>query len=257
MTTTDTPLRFCGVNSLAYYSSEIFVNGGFTEQSALAASLGFGIINWTFAIPAIYTIDTFGRRNLLLFTLPLLAVFLLFIGFSFWIPGDGTARTACVALGIYLYGIVYSPGQGPVPFTYSAEAYPLYVRTWGMSLATSTLWFFNFVLAITWPSLFVAFQPQGAFAWYAAWNLIGWWGVLCLMPETRARSLEELDAVFSVPTHLQAAHGLKQIPWFIRRYIFRQNVELAPLINFDKAKKEGGNVEDIVAGKGEKVRHSV
>lgn len=253
--------RFCGVNSIAYYSSEIFVNANFSEQSALAASLGFGVINWLFAIPAIYTIDTFGRRNLLLFTLPLLALSLLFTGFSFWIQ-DITARVGCVALGIYLYGIFYSPGQGPVPFTYSAEAYPLYVRTWGMSVATSTLWFFNFVLAITWPSLFVAFHPQGAFGWYAAWNLIGWWGVLCLMPETRARSLEELDAVFSVPTHLQAAHGLKQIPCFIQRYIFRRDVELAPLINFDKAKKEGGNVDDIVAGRGNqgierKVRHSV
>lgn len=190
-----------------------------------------------------------------------MAIFLLFTGFSFWIP-DETARVACVALGIYLFGIVYSPGEGPVPFTYSAEAYPLYVRTWGMSLATSTLWFFNFVLAITWPSIFVKFRPQGAFGWYAGWNLLGWWGVLCLMPETRARSLEELDAVFSVPTHLQAAHGLRQIPWFVQRYIFRRNVELPPLINFEKAKKEGGGVEDIVAGRGSQgiqrtVRHNV
>jgi len=240
--------RFCGVNSIAYYSSEIFVQANFSEQSALAASLGFGIINWLFAIPAVYTIDTFGRRNLLLFTFPLMAICLLFTGFSFWIP-EGKGRVACVALGIYLFGIVYSPGEGPVPFTYSAEAYPLYVRTYGMSVATATTWFFNFVLAITWPSLFVAFKPQGAFGWYAGWNIIGWWGVLCLMPETKARSLEELDAVFSVPTHLQVGHGLRQIPWFIQRYIFRRDVELLPLINFDKAKKEDGDVNDIVAGR--------
>ena len=47
-----------------------------------------------------------------------------------------------------------------------------------MSLATATTWFFNFVLSITWPSMLVAFTPQGGFAWYAVWNLIGWWGVL-------------------------------------------------------------------------------
>lgn len=169
--------RFCGVNVIAYYSSEIFVQGGFSEISALSASLGFGIINWLFAIPAIYTIDTFGRRNLLLTTFPLMSLCMFFTGFSFWIP-DETAKTACIALGIYLFGIVYSPGEGPVPFTYSAEAYPLYVRTYGMSLATATTWFFNFVLSITFPSLLVAFKPQGAFAWYAVWNLIGWWGVL-------------------------------------------------------------------------------
>ena len=172
-----TTARFCGVNVIAYYSSAIFYDSGFSETQALTASLGFGIINWLFAIPAVYTIDTFGRRNLLLTTFPLLAIFLFFTGFSFWIT-DKTARVACVALGIYLFGIAYSPGEGPVPFTYSAEAYPLYVRTYGMSLATATTWFFNGLLSITWPSLLVAFKPQGAFSWYAVWNIIGWWGVL-------------------------------------------------------------------------------
>ena len=115
-----------------------------------------------------------------------------------------------------------------------------------MSLATATTWFFNFVLSITWPSMLVAFKPQGGFGWYAAWNLIGWWGVLTVMPETKSRSLEELDAVFSVPTHKQAAHGLKQIPWFIQRYLFRRNVEMEPLIDFDKA-RESVDVENVVA----------
>lgn len=135
-----------------------------------------------FAIPAIYTIDTFGRRNLLLTTFPLMSIFLLFTGFSFWITENSDARIACIALGIYLFGIVYSPGEGPVPFTYSAEAYPLYVRTIGMSLATATTWFFNAMLSITWPSLLKAFKPQGAFGWYAAWNIAGWWMVLLFMP---------------------------------------------------------------------------
>jgi hypothetical protein len=53
------------VNVIAYYSSSIFVNAGFSYADALLASMGFGIINWIFALPAVYTIDTFGRRNLL------------------------------------------------------------------------------------------------------------------------------------------------------------------------------------------------
>jgi hypothetical protein len=57
----------------AYYSSSVFVDSGFSDISALCASLGFGIINFLFAIPAIYTIDTFGRRGLLLTTFPLMA----------------------------------------------------------------------------------------------------------------------------------------------------------------------------------------
>lgn len=228
--------QFCGVNVIAYYSSGIFLKtgGGDSKSSAndpsllpgaLACSLGFGIINWLFAIPAIYTIDTFGRRNLLLTTFPLMALAMLFTGFSFYIPNDGSARKACVVLGIYLFGMVYSPGEGPVPFTYSAEAYPLYVRSHGMALSTATLWFFNFLLAITWPSLEKAFSTPGGFGWYAAWNVIGWWLVLMFLPETKGKTLEELDQVFSVPSRFHAAYGLRQIPYFFQRYILRQDVE--------------------------------
>lgn len=67
---------------------------------------------------------------MLLLTFPLMALFLFFTGFSFWIPDDvnSVTRIACIATGIYLFCMVYSPGAGPVPFTYSAEAYPLYIR---------------------------------------------------------------------------------------------------------------------------------
>jgi MFS family permease len=213
------------VNVIAYYSSQIFLDANLSEKAALAASLGFGIINFLFAIPAVYTIDTFGRRNLLLVTFPLMSLCLFFTGFSFWIPHSSKAQIACVALGIYLFGIVYSPGEGPVPFTYSAEAYPLYIRSQGMSLATATTWFFNFILSVTWPSLLKAFKPQGAFAWYGAWNIVGFFGVLFFVPETKGKTLEELDSVFSVPTHEHAAYGARQIPYFVQRYILRKDIE--------------------------------
>ena len=156
-----------------------------------------------------------------------MSIFMFFTGFSFFIPDETnhTARIACIALGIYLFGVCYSPGEGPVPFTYSAEAYPLYVRAYGMSLATATTWFFNFVLSITWPSLQTAFTTQGAFAWYGTWNLIGFVLVLLFMPETKGKTLEELDQVFSVPTRLHALYGIKQIPYFFKRYLLRQHVE--------------------------------
>ncbi|KAA8904797.1 hypothetical protein FN846DRAFT_951930 [Sphaerosporella brunnea] len=217
--------QFCGINVIAYYSSSIFLDAGFTQRDALLASLGFGVINWLFALPAVYTIDTFGRRNLLLVTFPLMSAALLFTGFSFWIPETSTARIACVALGIYLFAMVYSPGEGPVPFTYSAEAYPLYIRDIGMSLATATTWGFNFILAITWFALEKAFTTQGAFGWYAAWNIFGFFAALLIMPETKGKTLEELDQVFSVPTRVHARYGLSQIPYFIRRHILRQDVE--------------------------------
>ncbi|OJT05084.1 Major myo-inositol transporter IolT [Trametes pubescens] len=220
--------QFCGINVIAYYSSNIFAQANFTQIQALIASWGFGMINWVFAFPAVWTIDTFGRRNLLLTTFPLMAVFLLLTGFAFYVPEENNARIGVVALGIYLFAMAYSPGEGPVPFTYSAEAFPLYIRDVGMSWATSVLWFFNFIVAITFPRLLGAFQPQGAFGWYAGWNIIGFLLVLLFLPETKALSLEELDQVFSVPTHVHASYQLKALPHNIKKYFFRMKVDPLP-----------------------------
>ncbi|KAF9235407.1 hypothetical protein BU15DRAFT_89580 [Melanogaster broomeanus] len=208
--------QFCGVNVIAYYSSNIFLESGFTQVAALASSLGFGALNWLFALPAVFTIDTFGRRNLLLFTFPCMAICLLITGFSFW---DGFEKGRIADL----FAIFYSPGEGPVPFTYSAEAFPLYIRDIGMSFATATTWFWNFVLSITWPSMVLAFKPQGAFGWYAAWCCILWVLILLFVRETKGKTLEELDQVFAVPASVHAAYGLRQIPYGIKKFVLFQN----------------------------------
>ena len=97
--------QFCGVNVIAYYSTNIFLQTGFDDQAAFLASFGFGCINFLFALPAIWTIDTFGRRNLLLTTFPLMALFMFMAGFAFWIPeSNKAAHVGVVTLGMYLFG---------------------------------------------------------------------------------------------------------------------------------------------------------
>lgn len=176
--------QFCGVNVIAYYSTKIFTDAKFPIEQALLVSLGTGIVNWVFAVPAIYTIDTFGRRNLLLTTFPLMGLMLLFTGFSFMAQNE-EIRVALVTTGIYLFMVIYSPGEGPVPFTYSAEAFPLYIRDTGMSFATATCWGFNFIISLTWPPLVDAFSNPGGFAWYAFWNFFGFVYAYFLLPETK------------------------------------------------------------------------
>ncbi|GLA30379.1 hypothetical protein ACMYSQ_001633 [Aspergillus niger] len=223
--------QFCGVNVIAYYSTTIFQDSGYSIQEALLASMGTGILNWVFALPAFFTIDTWGRRNLLLFTFPFLAIWLLWTGFSFWIePWNETSkkRVGMVTTGLYLFEVFYSPGEGPVPFTYSAEAFPLQVREVGMSWATATTWCFNFILSFTWPMLLRAFKPQGAFGWYAAWCVIGWFLVLLFVPETKELTLEELDQVFSVSTRKHASYQLKNAWWHFRVWVLRQKLEPLP-----------------------------
>jgi hypothetical protein len=129
--------QMCGINIIAFYSSTIFVQSGFNSSQALWASWGFGIINFLFAFPAIWTIDTFGRRALLLFTFPNMCWTLLAAGLFYLLP-QGNAHLGLVALFIYIYDMFYSPGEGPVPFTYSAEVFPLSHRE-GMSALISWL----------------------------------------------------------------------------------------------------------------------
>lgn len=108
--------------------------------------MGTGILNWVFAIPAVFTIDRWGRRNLLLFTFPFLAICLLWTGMSFF--GTGQLEVGLVVTGMYLFEVFYSPGEGPVPFTYSAECFPVHVRDVGMSFATATTWVSNLEISI-------------------------------------------------------------------------------------------------------------
>jgi len=228
--------QFCGVNVIAYYSSSIFREAGFSQSEALLTSMGTGITNFLFAIPAIYTIDTFGRRNLLLTTFPLMGLCLLWCGMSFYlpmVPGSDpprptTQRLGSIAAAIYTFMAVYSPGEGPVPFTYSAEAFPLHLRDVGMSFATATCWGFNFILSLTWPALVDAFGPQGAFGWYAAWNFFGWIYCYFLLPETKSLTLEELDTVFDVGNRDFSSYYTQKLPWYFKTKIMRQNIAPMP-----------------------------
>lgn len=117
--------QMCGINIIAFYSSTVFSNAGASHTIALLASLGGGLVNFVFALPAVWTIDTYGRRALLLFTFPQMAWTLLAAGLSFLIPSSSQAHLGMIAFFVFLFQAFYAPGEGPVPFTYSAEVFPL------------------------------------------------------------------------------------------------------------------------------------
>lgn len=190
--------------------------------------MGFGIINFLFAIPAIWTIDTFGRRNLLLSTFPFMALFQGLMVVAFALPPRSSAQHVLVILGMYLFGVAYSPGEGPVPFVYSAESMPLYNRDFGMGIVTSVNWFWNFFIAITWPRFSTAFGTSGAFGWYAAWCVAGFFMVLFFVPETKDMTLEELDQVFDHRTMDYVNYGVSELKWLVGRWVLMRKVMKRP-----------------------------
>jgi MFS family permease len=176
--------QMCGINIIAFYSSTVFVEAGASQRNALLASFGFGLVNFVFAWPAIFTIDTYGRRTLLLFTFPQMAWTLLATGFCFYIPESNRAHLGMIAFFIFLFAAFYSPGEGPVPFTYSAEVFPLSHREVGMGFAVATCLFWAAVLSITFPRLLAAFTPVGAFGFYAGLNVLAFFMIFLFVCST-------------------------------------------------------------------------
>ncbi|XP_046456242.1 proton myo-inositol cotransporter-like isoform X1 [Daphnia pulex] len=102
-------------------------------------------------------------------------------------------------LGLMTYLLFFAPGMGPMPWTINAEIYPLWARSTCNSIATSTNWFFNFLVSMTFLTITEILTRQGAFMFYCALSTVGlllfWW----LLPETKGRTLEEMEVVFSRP----------------------------------------------------------
>ncbi|MCJ1312526.1 hypothetical protein MMC25_006200 [Agyrium rufum] len=229
--------QMCGINIIAFYSSTIFQDAGASNVTALFVSWGFGLVNFVFAWPAVWTIDTWGRRTLLLFTFPQMAWTLFAAMGCNFIPQSNPAHLALVALFVFMFSAFYSPGEGPVPFTYSAEVFPLSHREVGMAWAVATCLFWAAVLSISLPRLLQVFHVYGVFAFYGGLNILAFCMIFLFVPETKQRTLEELDYVFAVPTRTHMKYQLtKALPWWIKTYVlFQKGHKLEPLYHFDGA----------------------
>jgi sugar porter (SP) family MFS transporter len=224
--------QMCGINIISFYSASIFTNVGYSTTQALYASLGYGAIQVVFTIPTLFLIDTQGRRKLCLITFPLMCIFLLAAGLSLLNKtGSQAAQIGPVVLFVYLFTIMYSLGEGPVAFQYSAEVFPTIQREQGMAWAVCINNTFAGILGLTFPRMQTVMSPTGAFAFYAGLNLIAWGMIFCFVRETKQLTLEELDQVFSVPTSQYLKYeSTVWLPWFIKRYIMFQKVERPPPI---------------------------
>ncbi|XXH02827.1 hypothetical protein Hte_009214 [Hypoxylon texense] len=215
--------QFSGINIMAFYSSTIFSSAGYGTLSSLLASFGFGLIMFVFAFPALYTMDTFGRRNLLLLTFPNMAWCLLAAGLCFFMSPDNSARVPLIAFFIYLFTALYGPGIGPMPSIYFSESFPLSHREIGGAFTICINNAVGSALSLTFPSLLARVGPTAAFGLYAGLNMVAFIGIFFIVPETRQRTLEELDFIFAVPTSKHVVYQIKTwLPWWVKRYIFFQ-----------------------------------
>ncbi|KAF9872822.1 hypothetical protein CkaCkLH20_09685 [Colletotrichum karsti] len=224
--------QFCGINVLAFYSGTLFHRAGATERISMVFSLGYGAVNFVFGLPAIRTIDTLGRRKWLILTLPIMALFMLLAGVGFYID-EPNAQMGVVALFILLFAAAYSPGLGPIPFTYASESFPLSHREAGCAFAIAVNLGFAGLLSIFFPSINSKLGDSGSLYLFAGLNLLALVLVFLLLEETKRRSLEDLDLVFAVSKRRFIRHQVTQyLPWFIKRYFLRRK-EVKPSLYID------------------------
>ncbi len=196
-------------------------------------------IGFIFALPALYTIDTWGRRTLLLSTFPFMILSLLGAALSFLIPSTSNFYIPSITLFLTLFVIAYTLGEGPVAFVYSSEVFPLSHREIGMSWAVATNNFWAAALGLTFPAMLQDLGATGSFVTYAGLcALAGIW-IFAFVPETKMRSLEELDRVFGISTRVHAKYQVVEVlPWWVRRYVFRSGeVEGPELYGFEEQKE--------------------
>ncbi|KAK1532775.1 uncharacterized protein CCOS01_04758 [Colletotrichum costaricense] len=213
--------QLCGINVFAFYSNNFFIKGDPSPRNAMLYSLGFGAINFLFGLLAIRSIDVFGRRRWLLVTLPLMCILLAAAAMSFLIP-KGPVQIGIVALFIFLFAAVYSPGLGPIPFTLASESFPLSQREAGCSAAISVNLFFAGILTIVFPAVNDALKPYGTLTLFAGLNLVAFALVFLLVEETKQVSLEELSLIYAVPKKDFVRFQLREhLPYLVKRYLTR------------------------------------
>lgn len=189
--------QITGINTVIYYAPTILQGVGFSEGGAIAASaVGVGLVNVGFTILALVIIDKVGRRPLLIVGLIGMTVSLVLLGLVFATGGTsgavGILATAC--LGLYIASFAIS--LGPVFWLMLSEIYPLRVRGTAMSVGAFSNWGSNFAVALTFPILLANLGGAGSFWLFAALGIVAWFFVYFMVPETKGRTLEEIEADF-------------------------------------------------------------
>jgi MFS transporter, SP family, galactose:H+ symporter len=182
--------QITGINTIIYYSPEILRMSGYPSAKAAIFAAGIiGVVNVLITVVSILLVDRLGRRFLLLFGTAGMAVALLIVGLAFYRHTTGPAVFYAVIAYIIFFGI----GLGPVVWLLISEIYPIRIRGKAMSLAILTVWGANWVVASTFLSVIHGVGPAITFWIFAALCTFAFVFCLVFVPETKGKSLEDIE----------------------------------------------------------------
>jgi len=189
-----------GINTVIYFAPIIFQSAGLSSAAtSILATAGVGAVNVIMTVVSIWLIDRLGRRQLLYWSLGGMAVTLFVLSAAFLAGTSGELAWIAV-LSVAAYVGFFAIGLGPVFWLLIAEIFPLALRGRAMSLATVANWAFNLIVSLTFLNLVGAVGSTGAFLVYGVLSLVALAFVAMTVPETKGRSLEQIEAALDVGT---------------------------------------------------------
>ena len=181
--------QWCGTNVIFNYAQEIFVGAGFDVDGMFINIVITGIANVVFTFVALYTIERWGRRTLMLIGAGGLGLIYLTLGTCYFLEVKGVMMVVLVVTAISVYAMTL----GPVTWTLLAEIFPHRIRGVAMATCTFALWVGCCTLTFSFPSMNAALGSSGTFWIYSAICLCTFVFLFRRCPETKGKSLEQLE----------------------------------------------------------------
>jgi sugar porter (SP) family MFS transporter len=185
--------QLSGINAILYYSNSIFAAAGFSSTSAALQSVAIGLVNLLATFLGMALIDKLGRKTLLLIGALGMVMALGGVAAIFYTNQHQALLVWCLVMFITFFAV----SQGAVIWVYISEVFPSRVRSKGQSLGSSSHWVMNALIAQVFP--FIADRSHAApFVFFAVMMLVQFFVVLFIYPETKQRSLEQIQTQFGI-----------------------------------------------------------
>ena len=181
--------QWCGTNVIFNYAQEIFTGAGYDVDGMFIDIVITGIANVAFTFVALYTIEKWGRRTLMLIGAGGLGLIYLTLGTCYFLEVKGVVMVCLVVTAISIYAMTL----GPVTWTLLAEIFPNRIRGVAMATCTFALWVGCCTLTFSFPSMNAALGSSGTFWIYSGICLVAFIFLWNRCPETKGKSLEELE----------------------------------------------------------------
>jgi MFS family permease len=193
--------QFMGINAIIYYAPTIFGQLGLNPNTTSLLATGvYGIVNTLSTLPAIILLDNVGRRPLLMCGAAGCCISLVIVGSLIAAFGSDwkdhvTAGHAAIAF-VFIYDVNFSYSWAPIGWVIPSEIFPLHLRSTGISITTSATWMSNFIIGLVSPVMLTQTSNGGTYFFFAGFAILAFLTALLFYPETKGRTLEEMDAAF-------------------------------------------------------------